>query len=184
MASTNTRAQTETFSRIFGIKNQFKIAFERLMEYSGKQCKPYLDAIQKKVVNEITFWAYTYDEHGEREKWCELVLYVDWDEHEHFLVESKNEIFLKKSWNGTVPEVDVAIGMIEDAIKEFDLIPTFSVGFIKNISKDDYDFYMKKLGLVEGKKVKWKTGSKSVYKKSPKELSELYAEVRVANEFL
>ena len=184
MASTNTNTQTETFTRIFGIKNQFKIAFERLMGYSSKQCTPFLDAIQNKVINEITFWAYTYDEYGEREKWCELVLYVDWDEHEHFLIESKNEIFLKKSWNGVVPEVDVAIGMLEDAIAEFNLKPTFSVGFIKNISTEDYNFYMKKLGLVNGKKVKWKTGSKSVYKKSPKELSELSAEVRVAKEFI
>ena len=32
----------------------------------------------------------------------------------------------------------------EDAIKEFSLTPTFSVGFIKNISKEDYNFYMRK----------------------------------------
>lgn len=32
MTSTNAHTHTETFSRILGIRNQFKIAFERLMD--------------------------------------------------------------------------------------------------------------------------------------------------------
>lgn len=183
MASTNTRAQTETFSRIFGIKNQFKIAFQRLMSYSSTECTPYLDAIQEKVINSIAFWAYTYDKEGEREKCCELILYVDWDTHEHFLIKGQNEILLQRTWNGAVPEIDTAIGILEDAIKEFDLIPTFSIAFTTNISKESYDFYMKKLGLVPGKQAKWKTGANTVFKKSPRELPELSAELRVADEF-
>lgn len=184
MAATNTNTQTETFSRIFGIKNQFKIAFKRMMGYTDVQCQPFLDAIKEKVIDYITFWTYSYDSFGNKEKWCELILYVDWALHKQFLLEGKNEILLKKSWNESVPEVDVAIGMIEDAISEFNLIPTFSVGFYRNISDYDYNYYMKKLNLVSGTTVKWKSGMKSVYKKVPKELPEMCAEVKIADNLL
>lgn len=180
MAYTNSATKTESFTRIFGIKNQFKIAFKRLMNYSDKQCKKYLDAIDNHAINDITFWTYTYNEQGEREKWCQLTIYVDWDAHQHFILKGEEQITLHKLWNGTTPEIDVAIEMIEEAILKFDLTPTFSVGFIEDINKSDYDHYMSHLGLVRGTEVKWKGGMKTVYKKSPKELSEITAEVAVS----
>ncbi len=184
MASTNTSAKTEAFSRIFGVKNQFKIAFKRIMGYTDNQCQPFLDAIKNETINHITFWTYSFDEYGNKEKWCELVIYVDWNIHNSYLLEGKNEILLKKSWNGAIPEIDIAIGMIQDAIVEFELLPTFSVGFVDNISDNNYKYYMNKLGLVKGTTVKWKSGMKTVYKKTPKELPEMYAEVKVADCFI
>ena len=184
MAYSSTSTKTETFTRIFGIRNQFKIAFERLMSYSSKQCEPYLEAIKSNAINSISYWAYAFDETGEREKWCELVLFVDWDKYDHFLLESKNEVILNKNWDGIVPEVDVDIDMIENAVKEFNLNITFSVRFVDNISSKDYTYYMKHLGLMEGKKVKWRSGARSVFKASPKELSELSAEVFAAENLL
>lgn len=185
MASTNsyTSAVTETFSRIFGIKNQFKIAFKRIMGYSDKECQTYLDAIKDDVIKYITFWAYSYDSLDNREKWCELTLFVDWEAHNKFLLEGKNEIVMKKSFNGSLPEIGVAIGMIEDAIEEFSITPTFSVGFVDNISSTDYKYYMSKLGLVESKKVEWKAGVKTVFNQTARELPELRAEVNVADLF-
>ncbi len=182
MAQTNSTTKTESFTRIFGIKNQFKIAFKRLMNYSNDQCKKFLEAIDDQVINHITFWTYTYNEQGEKEKWCQLTIYVDWDAHQHFILQGEEQVILHKSWNGTTPEIDIAIEMIEEAILKFDLTPTFSVGFIEGISKSDYDYYMRYLGLVRGTEVKLKGDMKTVYKKSPKELSEITAEVAVAEE--
>lgn len=181
--SSNAAAKTEAFNRIFGIRNQFKLAFIRIMGYSHDRYQSYLDAIKDDVIEYISFWAYSYDSSGDKEKWCELTLYVDWTSHKRFLLEGKNEIILKKSRDGSLPEPEVAIGMIEDAITEFKITPTFSVGFVEKISSSDYNYYMNKLGLIEGKPVKWKAGAKTVYKQSPKELPELSVEVKVADIF-
>ena len=185
MASThtNTSTKTETFTRILGIQSQFKIAFKRIMDYTDEKCQPYLDAIKAKKINFISFWAYKFDDFGEKEKWCELTLYVDWEKHERFTLEGNNEISLKRVWNGIIPDISVAVEMIEECISEFELIPTFSINFVKNISEDEYKHYMKILGLVSCKKVQWKNNkNKAIYASTPKELPELSAEVYVLSE--
>ena len=63
------------------------------------------------------------------------------------------------------------------------ITPTFSVGFVDNISSTDYKYYMSKLGLVESKKVEWKAGVKTVFNQTARELPELRAEVNVADLF-
>lgn len=178
-------ASTATFVRMLTIKNQFKIAFQRIMDYSEESYTPYLSAISEKKIDSIAFWAYRKDSHGEREKWCQLTIYVDWDKHENFLLSGEKTVVLKKNWNGIIPEMGAAIDILVELIDEYKLTPTFSVGFVPEISTNDYDLYMKKLGLVSGKPVKWKddvdvSDMVSVLDVTLSELQEVRAELLIS----
>lgn len=176
---TRTKTKTETFTRIVSIKNQFKIAFLRLTDYTDDKINSYLEAINERKIEQITFWAYKDNEDGMREKWCELIISVDWSQHKSYILNEQVNITFKKSWKGVFPEITTAIEIMEETINEFDLECTFSVSFVKDISKKEYNFYMKKLGLVEGVIASWRNEKKSVYKNSSRELPELTSEINV-----
>lgn len=182
MATTYARTKTETFTRIVSIKNQFKTAFLRLTDCSDDKINDYLEVINEHKIEGITFWAYKYNENGKREKWCELILSVDWSQHESFILNEQVNVTLRKTWKGELPEIITSINTMEEAISVFDLESTFSVSFVKDISKEEYDFYMEKLGLKEGTYVPWKNEKKSYDKKFSKELPELIAEISVQGE--
>ncbi|OUO75176.1 hypothetical protein B5F53_18475 [Blautia sp. An249] len=188
-----TQTITETFARNVCIQNQFKIAFKRIMGYSSNEYKKFLDAISLHKIDSITFWAYKKNSYGKKEKWIELILNVDWKEHNNYLIRGGKTVELKRKWNGVLPEIEVAIDDIESFIEENQLIPSLSVGFASDLSTDEYNGYMKSLGLVHGKVFPWKEDvveirSKenmvSLYKKSAREIPELTAELRVASKFV
>lgn len=187
ITGTTTSANTSTFVRMLAIKNQFKIAFQRIMDYSQKNYAPFLDAISDKKIEFISFWSYKVNNTGEKEKWCQLTMFVDWKKHQSFLLDGRNSVVLKKSWDGILPEVGAAIDMFAEITAEYSLIPTFSVQFVSDISTSDYSYYMNKLNLVPGTTVKWKSGldtsnMTSLLKKYPEELQELSIEVLVSND--
>lgn len=186
ITQTTTRAITQTVTRNICIQNQFKTAFRRLMGYSSEKYQRYMDAIAEHKIDHIDFWAYSYDSSGNREKWIQLTLSVDWKKHNNYLIKGEEIIELKKDWNGIVPEIDIAIEEVETFVDANHLTPTFSVGFVPDISNAEHNMYMKKLGLVSGKFVPWKDGSQlvSLYKKCPREVPELTAELKVANKLL
>ena len=188
-----TQTVTETFARNVCIRNQFKIAFKRIMGYSSNEYKKYLEAISLHKIDSIIFWAYGYNSYGKKEKWIELILNVNWKEHNDYLIRGEKTVELKRKWNGVLPEMEVAIDDIESFIEENQLVPTFSVKFVPDLSRNEYNGYMESLGLVHGKAVPWKedmveTRPKedmvSLYKKSAREVPELTAELRVASKFV
>ena len=154
------------------------------MGYSDQQCQPFLDAINDKKIEYISFWSSKYNIKGEEEKWCELTMYVDWEKHKSYLLSGKKEITLKKVWDGVLPEVGSAIDIVEEMNKEFELYPSFSVGF-NHLDSVEYNNYMRKLGLVKGRYVKWKDNIdktlSTIINESPKELDELRVEIRVSD---
>lgn len=191
MASTHT--VTETFARNVCIRNQFKIAFKRIMGYSSDEYNKYIEAISLHKIASIIFWAYSYNGYGEKEKWIELILNVNWKEHNDYLIKGEETVELKRKWNGVLPEIEVAIDDIQSFIEQNQLESTFSVEFVPDISRNEYDGYMESLGLVKGKAVPWKEDmvdirSKedmvSFYKKSAREVPELTAELRVASKLV
>ena len=184
MARTNATSSTSTFVRMLTIKNQYKIAFKRLMGYSDQQCQPFLEAIHEKKIDYISFWSSKYNSKGVEEKWCELTIYVDWEKHRSYLLSGKDKVTLKKVWDGVLPEVGSAIDIVEEMNEEYGLHPTFSVGF-NHLDSEEYNKYMRKLGLVKSRSVKWKdnVGStlKTIINERPKELDELRVEIRVSD---
>ena len=189
MASTNASTSASALPRILALKNQFKIAFKRIYDYSDEKIKPYLVLIEKQKIDYITFWAYSIDSNGEEEKWCELALYVDWEKHRSYLLAGEKEVIFKPSWNGTAPEVDSAIDTYLDYVDYCStnyqsLTSTFSVGFAEDVSGAEHDSYMKLLGLVKGKSVKWKKGIntaqyKTIVDSRPREIKELTVKVTI-----
>lgn len=191
MASTHT--VTETFARNVCIRNQFKIAFKRIMGYSSDEYEKYLEAISLHKIVSIIFWAYSYNEYGKKVKWIELILNVNWKEHNDYLIRGEKTVELKRKWNGVLPEIEVAIDDIESFIEQNQLVSTFSVNFLPDLSRNEYDGYMESLGLVHEKAVPWKEDivdirsnedMVSIYKKSAREVPELTAELRVASKLV
>ena len=184
--NSKTSAKTSTFQRIVAVKYQFRTAFIRIMSYQEKQYSPYLEAIDEKKISSISFWAYKYNEQNEREKWCQLTMFVDWNKHNSFLLDGRDSVVLKKEWNGVIPEVDSIISAFEEIITTYALTPTFSVQFDNNLNSDEYDCYMKKLGLVKGTSVSWKTDIdyselSTIIKTTLTELQEMSLELQVCD---
>ena len=100
------------------------------------------------------------------------------------MIRGEKTVELKRKWNGALPEIEVAIDDIESFIEENQLVPTFSIEFVPDLSKNEYDGYMESLGLVHGKVIPWKEDMVSLYKKSAREVPELTAEFRVASKFM
>lgn len=188
-----TETVTETFARNVCIRNQFKIAFKRIMGYSSDEYKKYLEAISLHKIDSIIFFAYGYNSYGKKEKWIELILNVNWKEHNNYLIRGEKTVELKRKWNGVLPEIEVAIDDIESFIEENQLVPTFYVEFVSDLSRNEYDSYMESLGLVSVKAIPWKEDMVecspkedmvSLYKKSAREVPELTAELRIASKFV
>lgn len=184
MARTTTR--TNTYTREVCLKNQFDIAFQRLTDCSENKRKLYLQTIEDKKIEYISFWAYDYN-NGEREKWIELTLFVDWGKHDNYILSGNDKIKLKSSWNGILPEIGATINIVQETIDEYQLETSFSVGFSKSVIGNEYEYLMNKLGLVHGKSIRWKGNrkeSKLVYKGNPNELGELNATIHASSELI
>ena len=155
--------------------------------------KKYLEAISLHKIDSIIFFAYGYNSYGKKEKWIELILNVNWKEHNNYLIRGEKTVELKRKWNGVLPEIEVAIDDIESFIEENQLVPTFYVEFVPDLSRNEYDSYMESLGLVSVKAIPWKEDMVecspkedmvSLYKKSAREVPELTAELRIASKFV
>lgn len=159
MAITYTRSKTKTVTRtrIATIKDQFRLAFMRLMEYSKEQYSVYLEAIEEKAIKSISFYAYSY-ENAERIKWAQLKFVVDWEKHQELIESGKELITYKESFEGYMPETTIGVEDFEQYIEENGLYASFSVEF-SPVGYQKYDYYMDKLGLVSGKRIAWRKDS-------------------------
>lgn len=186
-----TTAKTQSFSRMICISNQFILAFQRLMGYSETEYKKYIDAITMKKVSSISFWAYKYDQTGKRKKWVELILKVDWEMHNNYLLRGESAVELKKKWNGALPEISVAIGDIQSFMEDNQLRAAFTVYFVPDLDRIELNRYMDNLNLTPHKEVDWRdetesisgdNGMVSLYRRTPREAPEISAELRVSKE--
>lgn len=182
MASTYT--STNTYTRKNCIKNQFKIAFIRLMGYSREDYKDFIDAIEQKKIEYIKFYCYKYDEHNKEEKWLELVMFVEWDKYDRYILKGEDTVKLNLKWGETLPEVTVAIEAFEDFVKEYSLKVNFSLKFTDSVSEDERVKLRKLLGLVCGEETPWKKNApiSTIYSKSARELQELHIYIKSIDE--
>ena len=176
---------TNTFTRKNCIKNQFKTAFLRLMNYSSKEYKDYLDAIERQKIDHISFYGYKRNKYNKKEKWIELTLFVEWDKYNEYIIKGEKSVQFKSKWGEVLPEVTVAIETIEDFVEEYNLNVNFSVGFVSNMTKQEEDELMKSLDLIYGEYIPWKNNSETctIYSKRPREISELHTFIKAISNF-
>lgn len=185
MANTYTTPTTnvKTYARIIAIRNQFAYAFKMIYDYSPKEYGPYLDVIEDKKINYITFWGCKFNElKNKNEKWCELTIYVDWEKHNSFMLSGETTIALSIKRKGIIPETECAVDLMVQVIKEYELTPRFSVGFTDNITTNEHDRLMKVLGLVKGSRVEWHGTKELIRQREIPSLNEMRTEFYVANE--
>ena len=70
-----------------------------------------------------------------RKKWVELILKVDWEMHNNYLLRGESAVELKKKWNGALPEISVAIGDIQSFMEDNQLRAAFTVYFVPDLDR-------------------------------------------------
>lgn len=178
MATTNTTTGTATFARLVLIRNQFRTAFQRILGYSDKEAAPYLDWISKKKIVKISFRGYTLTKSNEKEIWCELVMHVDWEKHNAYMIKGVSQIEIKKSFNGMIPEIDGAIRWMEEMVQIYNLKTMFTI-YYGNVPPEEKKAFSKAQKLGPISETKWRSNPITIATSYGKELPELTAAMKV-----
>jgi len=167
--------------RKVAIKNNIRLALERLTNSSADWIDRCMEEIDAKRVDAIGFYGYTYYG-GQKKRVIQLLVSVDWSLHEKFTLELGNEVRIRNMGglsNGLVPETNAAINIFDDCTKEMRLDTHFFVTIASSLPQDVRNRCTKKLGLT-GSAPPWVEGSKNVIGTySAKELQELTSEITV-----
>jgi hypothetical protein len=158
MASTFTQTAAKTFTRIELIKTQVRIALRRTTDISATTLKETFDkGLDNRWISKITIF-------GMDNKNCcraQLVLDIDWDEHDLQLAKGKATVAIDGKWkNDTAVELDEIIELFNEYVSHYSLKTMYQTNHpTNNVNADNVKIelseVMRQLNLVPAEPVQW-----------------------------
>ena len=148
MATTHT--YTTTFTRTELIKTQVRVVLRKTTDISTSALSKIEKAIDNGWINKVTIYAL------DNQNYChaQLILEIDWNEHNFQLSIGKATISIDEKWtDNTAIEVDEVIKLFNRFISEKGLSTEHQYSMTSN-SKGKAS----ELGWIDAKPIKWKKG--------------------------
>lgn len=132
MATTKTKTNTQTNTRIEFILNHFRSALKRLTNFDNQQITEVLDGIENEEIASLDFIGYI-PQHGKNDVYVRLQLAVDWDEHHRLRKEQPKITYDNRFDEGSCPEIYGLIMMTQNTIEKNKLMSSVLYGYSDHI---------------------------------------------------
>ena len=155
MPVTVTQAKSKTFTRIDLLATQIRISLRRTTDISDI----YLELMKKGIKNKWLKQFHIYGLDNTNLCQAQLILETDWDEHNYQLSLTRNTVSIdtKKWQNNTAIEVDEAINLFNEFVKDAELTTEWRVFYSDEVEKDPVKRkeVQRELRLVDVPPINW-----------------------------
>lgn len=180
MATTVTRTQAITFTRLGIIKIQFRYLLRKTTDISLETLERLEKGLENAWIKQINIYGFD----GQKLCRAQLMLQVDWDEYKYQLACGRATVAIDNKWIDNIAiEVDEPIIMFNDFVKEKSLTIKWGVVYTKLVYADDAKLkeVRSTLGLEPMGTIKWAEELTEEWSKTIPEILELGVLLRMSD---